>query len=101
LEVLANAVATSCARVIFRAGGMITGYLDIIRLKSAPPLRKPPVKVEGILLRLVLLVGPVAARWSIQPTLMLDAPLAALAAVSPCGPTVPVSAELPLFIRRL
>ena len=64
-----------------RLTGMITEYLDITRLESGATLvRKAPVKVEGILQRLVLLVGPVAARRNIRLTLKLDAPLPALVA---------------------
>ena len=64
-----------------RLTSMITEYLDITRLESgATVVRKTPVKVEGILQRLVLLVGPEAAQQDIRLTLKIDASLPVLVA---------------------
>ncbi len=52
---------------------MITEYLDITRLESgATPLRKTPAKVEPLLQRIVLLLGPIAAQRKIRLSLTLS-----------------------------
>ena len=64
-----------------RLTAMITEYLDITRLESgATAPRMAPVRVDALLQRIVLLLGPVAAQRGIRLTLEADA--AALAVVA-------------------
>jgi signal transduction histidine kinase len=62
-----------------RLTSMITEYLDITRLESgATSVHKAPLKVETVLQRLVLLLGPVAGQRDIGLQLETDPALPAL-----------------------